>query len=171
MTGDFDAADTLGVDNADILLTSTLQAALWMPLSLRKSAVAKSYPVGKSGLRGCQSSDIVFVNERAKGNGMCAYTCRISMSLSIVDYSITSFTLLVSVELMIVPDSCLELGHCPLILMLDSQAGTLACAQASGAHDGMTEVEIRKLQCRLRRWFDTGKHPTICCTCLYVACD
>ena len=138
LTGDFnartgEAADTLDADSAGDLLDNTLQPAVSTPLPLRKSADTKVCPFGKSLLNICQSSDMVIVNGRAKGDEMGAYTCHISKGSSVVDYFITSSSLMASVRSMIVQGRCLESDHCPLMLMLDLQAENLACVQVTGA--------------------------------------
>ena len=87
LTGDFnartgEAADTLDADIAGDLLDNTLQPAVSTPLPLRKSADTKVCPFGKSLLNICQSSVMVIVNGRAKGDEMGAYTCHISKGSS-----------------------------------------------------------------------------------------
>jgi len=153
LTGDFDArtgeaADTLDADIAGDLLDNTLQPAVSTPLPLRKSADTKVCPFGKSLLNICQSSDMVIVNGRAKGDEMGAYTCHISKGSSVVDYFITSSSLMASVRSMIVQERCLESDHCPLMLMLDLQAENLACVQATDAQDEMAQVKIKKINYR-----------------------
>ena len=146
LTGDFnartgEAADNLDADIAGDLLDNTLQPAMSTPLPLRKSA--KICPFGKSLLNICQSSDMIIVNGRAKGDGMSAYTCHISKGSSVVDY-ITSSPLMASVRSMIVQERCLESDHCRLMLMLDLQAEHLACVQATGAQDGMAQAKKKE---------------------------
>ena len=130
------------------LLDNNLQLAVSTPLPLRKSADTKVCPFCKSLLNICQSSDMVIVNGRAKGDETGAYTCHISKGSSVVDYFITSSPLMASVRSTIVHERCLESNHCPLVLMLDLQAENLACVQTTGAQDEMAQIEIQKIKYR-----------------------
>lgn len=112
----------MSADIAAVSLSDKLQPASCMSVLLRHSADSKVRAFGRSLLSLCTSSELVVVNGRAQGDEQGAYACHISRASGLVDYCIVSSPLMAAVSSLTVLDQRLESDHCPLTLMLNSQA-------------------------------------------------
>ena len=113
----------------------------------QQSADSKTCAFGKCLLELSEASDLYILNGRTAGDADGHFTCYTAQGSSVVDYFLTSSSLLTSTASMTVGDKCVESDHCPLTLKMMLQATSCAefpsTTQPSTISDSVNIEKIR----------------------------